>query len=310
MSTTSTRQSPTLADRVAKQGHRALWHINRSPLAHVVKWGVRMRSGSEVRERRALAAALPRAPSLDACAKALRDDGYVRLDDIVDRAALEALGAAGDRKLERTDTATAAQSHTHKKFWARLLDEDMQDGVLPTDNPFVAYALQAPVIGVLARCFGEIPRLDYVLLTLSRYSGDSFEYSQLWHLDYDDVNTVKLFAYLTDVNDEDDGPFTFLPGPISDRFGFSIKSHRPDARILERARPEEIRRMTAPRLSTFMVETSRCLHMGSRVRPGHQRLLYTATFTTAPRMYPEPPPRFRLTGRESALERKVLARAA
>ena len=41
----------------------------------------------------------------------------------------------------------------------------------------------------------------------------------------------------------------------------------------------------APRLSAFAVETSRCLHMGSRVAQGHERLLFTATYTTAPRVF-------------------------
>jgi len=44
--------------------------------------------------------------------------------------------------------------------------------------------------------------------------------------------------------------------------------------------------MKAPRLTSFMVDTAKCLHMGSRMAPGHGRLLYTATFFAFPRMYP------------------------
>lgn len=63
----------------------------------------------------------------------------------------------------------------------------------------------------------------------------------------------------------------------------------------------------APRLSAFMVDTARCLHMGSRVAPGHERLLYTATYISIPRLYPEPPPCFQLTGGESQLLTSVLS---
>ena len=42
----------------------------------------------------------------------------------------------------------------------------------------------------------------------------------------------------------------------------------------------------APRLTSFMVDTAKCRHMGSRMAPGHGRLLYTATFFAFPRIYP------------------------
>lgn len=155
--------------------------------------------------------------------------------------------------------------------------------------------------------FGEVPLLDYVLLTLSHSNYQDLSYSQLWHRDHDDVRTIKLFVYLTDVQSESDGPFTFLPGPVSDRFGFSLRSHRRDDEILPKVRAGEVRTVIAPRLTTFMVETSRCLHMGSRTAPGHSRLLYTATYITVPRLFPEPPPRFRLSGLETELERCVLS---
>ena len=115
-----------------------------------------------------------------------------------------------------------------------------------------------------------------------------------------------MFVYLTDVTSAADGPFTFIAGPISDRFGFSLRSHRGDTDILDKLEPDATTAVVAPRLTTFLVETSRCLHMGSRTAPGHARLLYTATYITIPRLYPEPPPRFRLVGDETELTRAVL----
>lgn len=291
------------------QWRRLLWHINRSPLKLVVKQGLRLRYSAAVKERRALVAQLPIDSRLDALARNLGRDGYVIMNDVIDPQILAALSAAGETKLARADEAARHQVSEHKDFWTRLLDEDMQDGTISVENPFVRFALQSAVIGVLGRALGELPQLDYVLLTLSKEKGSDFAYSQLWHRDYDDVRTVKLFVYLTDVADEADGPFTFLPGPVSDRFGFALRSHRPDKDILKRAQANEMKSIIAPRLSTFIVETSRCLHMGSRMAPGHSRLLYTATFITVPRIYPEPLPRFRLSGHESNIERCVLSSA-
>lgn len=256
--------------------------------------------------RRQLVRSLPVNSQIDAAASLLATNGYVILDHVIDQAALQALSRAGEAKMARCGAAASKQTSTHKTFWTRLLDEDMEQGMLSTDNPFVSFALQPSVLSVLSRRLGELPQLDYVLLTLSHGDNRELAYSQLWHRDYDDVRTIKLFVYLTDVASEAEGPFTFLPAFVSDRFGFSIRSHRPDSEILPRVNREEIVSMIAPRLTTFMVETSRCLHMGSRTAPGHQRLLYTATFITVPRIYPEPPPRFRLTGRESEVVMSVI----
>lgn len=286
---------------------RVRWHVNRSPAAHLIKWLMRAAHGREIETRRELAKTLVGDPRVKACSAALTREGYVVVNDILDPKAMQALSAAGDRKLARADDAAQHQAKTNKTFWTRLLDEDFQGGQLPTDNPFVQFALQPSIIGVIAGTLGEVPQLDSVLLTLSRTDSAKLSYSQLWHRDHDDVRTIKLFTYLTDVADEADGPFTFIPGPLSDRFGYSLKSHRDDHEIMAKLAGAQPKAMVAKRLTTFLVETSRCLHMGSRTAPGHSRLLYTATYITVPRLYPEPPPRFKLVGHESAVVRAILS---
>jgi hypothetical protein len=295
--------------RSISQWRRLLWHVNRSPVAPAIKTVLRARHRGAVGERRRLLSELRADPRTLEAGAALARDGHASFDSIVDPAVLTALDEAGRAKLARADDAQRAQQSGHKAFWTRLLDEDKLDGRLPTDNPFVRFALQPNVLAAVGRALGELPQLDDVLLTLSRPTDAPLSYSQLWHLDHDDVRTIKVFVYLTDVADLGDGPFTFLPGPASDRFGFSVKSHRRDDAILRRARPEEIVSVTAPRLSTFAVETSRCLHMGSRVKPGHSRLLYTASYISVPRLFPEPPLRFATTGTEDAPTRCVLTPA-
>lgn len=287
---------------------RVCWHLNRTPLARPIKILRRFLLGQEIAKRRAFLAELPDRPNLRKHSAQLLEHGYAVITDVIDRFRSEALSEAGGAKLlsARARVYGIRQEQTRKDFWVRLLDEDMQDGTLPLENPFVAIALQPEILSIVARAFGELPRLDYVLLTWSRHTGKEHSQSQLWHRDYDDTRVIKLFVYLTDVQDSNDGPFTFIPGPESDKVGYSLRSHQTDTEISRFISLEAVVEMTAPRLSAFLVETSRCLHMGSRVGPGRDRLLYTATFISVPRMFPEPPPRFRLKSDEAQIFRSLL----
>lgn len=291
-----------------KLSDRLLWHTARTPLVRPFKSLKRALRRGEIRERRRLAASLACDVEVEARAASLNRDGYVDVSDLLAGPALDALQRAADLKLARAAEAKGAQSSTRKSFWVRLLDEDMTGGALRTDNAFVAAALQPTVIGVLARALGELPQLDYVLLTLSEGSEEPLASSQLWHRDYDDVRTIKLFVYLTDVEDGTKGPFTFLPASSSDLVGFTRRTHRADdAVFVGPVKRDDVKEMTGLRGSAFFVETSRCLHMGSRLPPGNTRLLYTATFTTAPKIYSAAPPTFILTGAEDAVTRTILS---
>ena len=285
---------------------RIRWHLYRSPFARLAKAIRRIALAEELSLRRELVSNLPSNAVIESCAVSLKTHGYCIVTELVDHKLLEALSDAALEKIQRAHEVGLVQQLNAKDFWVRLLDEDMHSGMLPLDNPFVAIALQPDLVSVVAAVMGEVPRLDYVLLTLSRNTGKEHSYSQLWHRDHDDTKVVKLFFYLTDVLSPEDGPFTFIPGPESDKFRYHLKSHLSDNQIIRRFSKSVFTPMYGTRLSAFMVETSRCLHMGSRVESGHERLLYTATYFSAPRLYPEPPPGFLLGGDETPLLRLIL----
>ena len=266
---------------------RALWHVNRSPLRWAVKTGVSTWHLSEKQERRRQAELLTVSAQEKAKAEDLNRDGYTVVTELMDPSIQQAFADAGKVRLKDIEGLEAKQSSTWKKFWVRLLDAEMQNGQLSADNIFVRYAMQKSVVNVVSTALGEVPWLDYVLLSYSRYTGESLASSQLWHRDHDDVRVIKFFSYLTDVEDDADGPFTFLPKQSTDKFGYPLLgSHFPDEQVFNKVPREDIKVMRAPRLSSFMVDTTRCLHMGSRMGPGHGRLLYTATFFSFPRMFP------------------------
>jgi hypothetical protein len=171
----------------------------------------------------------------------------------------------------------------------------------------VRYALQPAALRIIGDFMHELPQLSDVLLTLSRPTEKQpLSYSQLWHLDHDDKRVCKLFIYLTDVRDTADGPLTFIPAPSSKPFRNTLKSHVGDDKVFSKVDRSAVKEMIAPRLSSFIVNTARCLHMGSRIHSDRTRLLYTATYIQPPRIFPEPPARFRAVGHLNEIERTAM----
>jgi hypothetical protein len=305
--TNSAPAAPATRKPRISQFRRLLWHVNRTDLGWVTKTALTgMQLGARAK-RIEILNTLPVAPEWSEASRKLRDDGYVDVTSIVDRSLAQAVAAVGDDKVRRLAELKGKQQLGHKSFWVSLLDEDLVDGAFATDHPFVRYALQPGILRILGDFMHELPQLSDVLLTQSLPSENKpLSYSQLWHLDHDDKRVCKLFIYLTDVRDTKDGPLTFIPAPSSKPFRNTIKSHMTDDKVFTKVDRSAVKEIIAPKLSSFIVNTARCLHMGSRIQSDRTRLLYTATYIQPPRMYPEPPARFRTTGPLSDIERAVM----
>ena len=289
------------------QFRRLLWHVNRTDLGWVTKTALTGMQLGARSKRVEILDRLPAAPAWSEASRKLAEDGYVDVTSIVDRNVAEAVAAVSDNKVNRLSELKDKQQFGHKSFWVSLLDEDLVNGAFATDHPFVRYALQPSVLRILGDFMHDLPQLSDVLLTLSQPTADKpLTYSQLWHLDHDDKRVCKLFIYLTDVRDTRDGPLTFIPAPSSKPFRNTIKSHMSDEKVFSRVDRSAVKEIIAPRLSSFIVNTARCLHMGSRIQSDRTRLLYTATYIQPPRMYPEPPARFRAAGPLTEAERAVM----
>jgi hypothetical protein len=289
------------------QFRRLLWHVNRTDLGWVTKTALTSLQPGARTKRVEMLKTLPVAPEWSEASCKLKQDGYVDVSSLVDRGLAEAVAGVADGKVSRLGELTAKQTLGHKSFWVSLLDEDLINGAFATDHPFVRYALQPGVLRILGDFMHDLPQLSDVLLTLSRPTENTpLTYSQLWHLDHDDKRVCKLFIYLTDVRDTADGPLTFIPAPQSKPFRNTIKSHMSDEQVFSKVDRSDVKEMIAPRLSSFIVNTARCLHMGSRIQSDRARLLYTATYIQPPRMFPEPPARFRSTGPLTEVERAVM----
>ncbi|MDA9413448.1 hypothetical protein XI07_26555 [Bradyrhizobium sp. CCBAU 11445] len=289
------------------QFRRLLWHVNRTDLGWVLKAALTSLQLPARAKRVALLKQLPTKPEWAEASRKLDEDGYVDVSAIVDRGLAEAVASFADGKVNRLQELVGRQKEGHKSFWVSLLDEDLVNGAFATDHPFVRYALQPAALRIIGDFMHDLPQLSDVVLTLSQPTpNQALSFSQLWHLDHDDKRVCKLFIYLTDVQNTADGPFTFIPAGPSKAFRNSLKSHMSDAQVFAKTGPDAVKEMIAPRLSSFIVNTARCLHMGSRIQSDHSRLLYTATYIQQPRIFPEPPARFRAVGALTDLERTVM----
>jgi hypothetical protein len=286
--------------------HRLVWRAHRVSLGWMVKGPLSLWHITEKTKRRAFGRDVRAHATVDLPAEHLRHKGWAAITELADPVLLEALRQEASARVTRADELARTQSLTHKSFWVRLLDEDLVDGCFASDNLFVRFAMQSGIVDLVTRYLGELPMLVDVLLTLSRDSEAELAYSQLWHKDYDDTRTLKVFVYLTDVRDRRDGPFTFLPKGASRRIGMTLRSHLADDRVFARVERSEIREMYGAALTTFICETSQCLHMGSRVARGHSRLMYTATYIPAPIAYPGYVPKFRAAHELEERERLLL----
>lgn len=171
-----------------------------------------------------------------------------------------------------------------KNFWEHLLhEEDRSSG-----SPFLRLAMQPSVLAMACGYFGEAPYLAGIEVYLSHGThNERWQESQLWHRDYDDQKMFKLFVYCTDVNDENDGEFTYIPKGVSDTVrGEFFPKRISDEKMAQQIDMTSVRRHRGPAGTCFYIDTRNCYHLGSRVALGHMRVAFTATYLTHASLQP------------------------
>ena len=184
---------------------------------------------------------------------------------------------------------------TQKKYLKRkdrflrnlLTDNDLRQHPLLVD-----FALSNPVLGMATRYLGAVPylcRVDLVY-SLPRPNGDNIA-SQLFHVDPEGLTQVKFFIHVYDVG-EPEGPFTFIPADETARIIADVRALRRrqgkphsgrylDEEIEAVGGTQSVVRLQGPTGDGVAIDTSRCLHMGSRVQPGAFRLCLYLQYCTA-----------------------------
>jgi hypothetical protein len=167
-----------------------------------------------------------------------------------------------------------------------LTDRDLRQ------NPeLVEFALGDQTLGAATRYLGMVPYLSHVDLvySLPRPGGSNID-SQLFHLDPEGLRQVKFFIQIFDVG-EPQGPFSFIPADTSTRVLQDIAAWRKQHGIepSRRYSDEEVAAVggrqalitvQGPSGTAIAIDTSRCLHLGSRVQPGTFRLMLYLQYCT------------------------------
>jgi hypothetical protein len=244
----------------------------------VVRAQYRRDRAAEIADR--LAPRTELAPSLahDATAEVRRDDGYAILPaGTLDLAGVLDVAArvAAEVDLERK------KAEANKPFMVKLAE--MSEMTL--ESPLLQFGLRRDVVGTAARYLGMVPILEYANVLYSSDAGEDPAKSQLYHCDSDEGEQLKIFVLCGTVT-PDTGPLTFLSAAQSqlarDRTFYTYKHRLTDAQVSEAlgGLQSEVALTGGPGTTAF-IDTSRCLHYGSRfVDRGATRLVVMLQYVT------------------------------
>jgi hypothetical protein len=236
----------------------------------------------------------------------------------------EALLADGAALIERYG---GRQWEDQKPFLQNINPETAID-IYPS---LLDFATCSDVMTTVAPCFGYVPPLSGLLPRGVRLMESSTKFdpdadgpwreSQLYHLDYHSSPTVYVVVALRDIG-PDDGPLHFLGRSASRRvveaLGYGrrgVPYRQTDEAVHSVVGRYEVHRFAVPAGTVLFLESSACMHFGSR-RPAQPRYQLQYAFTSPvrndflelwrpQRVYPTTPADSRL--RRVVLDRSLLA---
>ncbi len=140
------------------------------------------------------------------------------------------------------------------------------------------FAVSKDLVSLTAQYFDEVPLISRIDLWWSPPNESKAE-SQLYHYDGEDKSQLKVILLVNDV-DADTGPFTFVDAVSSAKVGSSRRhsARLNDDAVESIAGEAAVTALMGPAGSVGIVDTSRCLHYGSRGN-SKERLLLMIQFT-------------------------------
>ncbi|MGX6648988.1 hypothetical protein ACWCOP_13710 [Maricaulaceae bacterium MS644] len=143
------------------------------------------------------------------------------------------------------------------------------------DSAAYALATSPDLLVPITRYFGALPILTGYSISLARNNEFHRKSSQRLHFDPEDRTQVKVFVYITDV-DEDSGPFMSAGAAASEPLFTDQRLilDRMDDTVVA---PGAIRTATGPAGTVSFCDTCRCLHGGARPG-GRPRLMLSIEY--------------------------------
>lgn len=182
------------------------------------------------------------------------------------KAAASACAKLFDERFSQESSAPPDGTN-RKKHLRALIPADE----LAQNDAILQFALSRPLLEAATSYFGSAPVLSAISLFLTTKNSSQIS-SQLFHLDGEDVTQLKLFVNVWDTG-EQQGPFTTLTAArTSELLGQVDRKKRlnrgdmsfDDDFVLSGTGEDQIVRFTGKAGSGGFVDTSRCLHYGSR----------------------------------------------
>ncbi len=208
--------------------------------------------------------------------------------------------AGGSLRSERSDARVELKSGifsaSTKKYQKDFLVDVWGEGKMPPldpKNPFLRLALGERILRVIGAYLGLAPHFHYfsLLSTVILPPDAPAQYSQRWHRDPDDRKMVKVFLYLTDVEEVGAGPFTYVRGSQrGGRFGGLFPQHPPVGSYpppgaLERAVPADAIRTCFGKAGTLIFCDTTGLHRGG-YSTTKERIMFTASYVSKASLHP------------------------
>ena len=173
-------------------------------------------------------------------------------------------------------------SSSPKPFYSNLLNEHD----LVTNPEILEFALGDQIIEIVTDYLGALPRLSALGLQYSPVNETTVS-SQMFHVDGDDFHQVKCFINILDVGPED-GPLSVIAADTSKKvravLGHGWRAGRlTDEEVFRECDEDELVMVTGPAGSGAFLDTSACLHFGSRARR-RPRLTLMCQYTPCPNL--------------------------
>lgn len=154
-------------------------------------------------------------------------------------------------------------------------------------SPFLRFTLSNELLHAASSYLDMFPlfRMCSFHSTILLPSSSRAVFSQRWHRDPDDKKLVKVFLYLSDVDTQGAGPFTYVKGShLGGRWRHlypqvpPVGSYPPEG-ALEQIIPRDDILMALGKKGTLIFCDTSGLHKGG-YSTGKRRLMYAATFTS------------------------------
>lgn len=201
---------------------------------------------------------------------------------------LDALIADGEEMIE-------LYSDRQWEFTKPYLQDISPEEAMDTHPALLDFVTSSDVVAAVSPTFGYVPvlpgtipegvRLMQSSTRFDPHADGPWRESQLYHLDYHSLPTVYVIVAVRDIG-PDDGPLHFLPKAASARVAQALRYgtrgtpyRLTDELVHSVADESEVHRFTARAGTVLFLESSACMHFGSR-RPRSDRYQWQFSFTS------------------------------